>query len=124
MTISLILAAVAAAIHGYIFVLEAFQFERPRTLAIFGVRRESVAAIKPWAFNQGFYNLFLGIEVAMGIALVAFGQAVVGTTLVAFGCASMVAAAAVLIATDRAKLRPAMIQGAAPLLALAALLAS
>ena len=77
--------------------------------------------MKPMAYNQGFYNLFLALEVAGGIALVGPHRNA-GVALVTFACASMVAAALVLVTSDGSKLRGAVIQGAIPALALLALL--
>jgi putative membrane protein len=58
--------------------------------------------------NQGFYNLFLALEVALGLALLgARRQAGIG--LVAFAAGSMLAAALVLVLSDRTKLRAAAV---------------
>ena len=54
--------------HVYIFWLEALAFETSRPKA-FGVSAEEAAIMKPWAYNQGFYNLFLAIGTAAGIGL-------------------------------------------------------
>jgi putative membrane protein len=60
-TAALIFAGLAAVLHVYIFVLESLQWTEPRTRATFGTTLESAEATKELAFNQGFYNLFLGI---------------------------------------------------------------
>ena len=117
----LVLAGLAALIHVYIFVLESLRWERPATRSTFGITAETAAATKPMAFNQGFYNLFLAVEVALGLALLgARRQAGIG--LVAFAAGSMLAAALVLVLSDRTKLRAAAVQGGFPLLAEIALL--
>jgi putative membrane protein len=83
------------------------------------VKPDSVAAIRPWAFNQGFYNLFLALGCLGGIVVSYVGGGeVVGRTLTYFTCACMVAAALVLVATDRRMVRGALFQGTAPALAL------
>ncbi|MBY6315249.1 MULTISPECIES: DUF1304 domain-containing protein [Nocardiaceae] len=106
-----IAALVAAAIHTYIFVLESVTFESAGR-RVFGVRDDAEARIvRRWAFNQGWYNLFLAVGAAVGALVLAFGDGHVGAALVLFACGSMAGAASVLAATDRALLRPAAIQG-------------
>jgi putative membrane protein len=117
----LVLAGLAALIHIYIFVLESLRWERPATRAAFGITAETAAATRPLAFNQGFYNLFLAIEVVLGLALLGT-QRRAGIGLVAFAAGSMLAAALVLVLSDRTKLRAAAVQGGFPLLAEIALL--
>ena len=121
LTVALVLAALAALVHVYIFVIESLQWEKPSTLRAFGMSAEQAAVMKPMAYNQGFYNLFLALEVAAGIGLVGPHRNA-GVALVAFACASMVAAALVLVSSDVSKLRGAIIQGVIPALALLALL--
>jgi putative membrane protein len=116
-----VLAGLAALIHVYIFVLESLRWEHPATRATFGITAETAAATKPMAFNQGFYNLFLAVEVALGLALLGTRRTA-GIGLVAFAAGSMLAAALVLVLSDRTKLRAAAVQGGVPLLAEIALL--
>ncbi len=54
-----------------------------------------------------------------GVIVWIAGPHVVGRTLIVFGCASMVAAAAVLLASNRAMARAAAMQGVLPLIAVA-----
>ena len=112
-----VFAAVAALIHVYIFVLESVQWSKESTRRIFGVRSEADADLmKPLAFNQGFYNLFLAIGVIVGVVLlVAGGAAQAGFAVAIFGLLSMVLAAAVLLASNPKLARSAAIQGVAPL---------
>ena len=70
LTVALVLAALAALVHVYIFVIESVQWEKPSTLRAFGMNAEQAAVMKPLAYNQGFYNLFLALEIAAGIGLV------------------------------------------------------
>lgn len=96
----LVLTGVAALIHVYIFFLESFAWTRPGTRATFGTTQEEAEATRSMAFNQGFYNLFLAILVALGIVLVAVGRLDVGATLVLAGAGSMASAALVLFRTS------------------------
>jgi putative membrane protein len=77
------------------------------------------------AFNQGFYNLFLALGVGLGLVLHLTGTAApAGIALVLFALASMLLAALVLLASNPRMVRPALIQGAAPALAIASLAAA
>ena len=115
-----IAAAIGGAIHVWIFLLESVWFLRPRVHHRFGVRSEEEARIvHGFAFNQGFYNLFLALGVGLGLALMVRGGGPTGAdpalfaggrAIAMFACASMAAAGAVLIATDRRFARAAALQ--------------
>ena len=79
---------------------------------------QQAEATRELAFNQGFYNLFLAVLVAAGIALFALGHPLVGATLVLAGTGSMVAAGLVLALSSPAKRRAALVQAGPPLLAI------
>ena len=113
----LVLAALASALHVYIFVLESVLWTAPRTRATFGTRVEEAGATKELAFNQGFYNLFLAIVTAVGIVAVIIGATAVGAALVFAGAGSMLLAALVLLLSSPDKARAAITQGTLPLLA-------
>ncbi len=115
------LVGVAAAMHVYIFVLESLRWEHPATRRVFGTTAEQAAVMSQLAFNQGFYNLFLAIGAGVGVALHS-GYPVVGETLIWFGAGSMVAAAIVLVLSNRSLARAALMQGTLPALGLLALL--
>lgn len=117
MSLSFVAAGIAAIVHVGFFALESFLFTKPVGRKIFGTTPADAETMKFFAFNQGFYNLFLAIGCAAGIALSI-------KPLVIFTCASMVGAAAVL-ATGGAKfLRGVALQGVPPLVALVGLLTS
>jgi putative membrane protein len=116
-TAGLILAALAAALHVYIFVLESLRWTAPRTRATFGTTHEEAETTKLLAFNQGFYNLFLAIVTVVGIIAVATGARAVGSALVFAGAGSMAAAAVVLLLSSPDKARAAFTQGTFPVLA-------
>lgn len=116
--IALVVAALAAALHVYIFVMESLTWTSPRTRAAFGTTAEEAETTKLLAFNQGFYNLFLAIVTVVGILAVALGHSAVGVALVFAGVGSMAAAALVLFLSARDKARAAVTQGALPVLAI------
>lgn len=112
-------AVVAGLIHVMIFAMESLLFTRPAVHRRFGVRAEEVAAVRPWAFNQGFYNLFLAAGALGGLFVLWGGAESAGRAVVVFACASMLAAALVLLATNLRMASAAAVQGLAPLVALA-----
>jgi putative membrane protein len=122
-TAGLVLAGVAAAIHVYIFVLESLAWTGAKARATFGTTPQQARDTRSMAFNQGFYNLFLAVEIAVGVVVLAAGATAVGATLVFVGTGSMVAAGLVLLLSDRSKTRPALIQLTPPLLGIALLAA-
>ncbi|BBX93053.1 DUF1304 domain-containing protein [Mycolicibacterium boenickei] len=113
----LVFAALAAALHVYIFVMESLTWTSPRTRATFGTSAEEAQATKELAFNQGFYNLFLAMVTVVGIVAVGLGHNAVGAALVFAGVGSMLAAAVVLLTSSPDKARAAITQGIFPLIA-------
>lgn len=110
-------ALLAAAIHVYIFILESFLWRHPSTWRIFGIRSQADADTTAFlAYNQGFYNLFLAVGAVIGILLQDENR-LAACAVTIFACASMAMAAVVLVTASRRSLRPALIQGTFPLLA-------
>ncbi|MGX5681863.1 DUF1304 domain-containing protein [Schumannella luteola] len=111
-----VFVGLAALIHLYIWTLESLRWSQPSTWRTFGVTsQEDAETVKPMAFNQGFYNLFLTIGVAIGLVLAWTGPIEAGLALVFLAAGSMVGAALVLILSSPKLARAAAIQGAAPL---------
>jgi putative membrane protein len=114
-----IFVVLAALVHVYIFVLESVVFRRSGH-RVFGLREQDVPAARDWAYNQGFYNLFLAIGALLGVALsysasAGPGGAGVGMAVLATG--SMLAASVVLVTDRPSMVRAAAVQGLFPLLA-------
>ena len=78
-------------------------------------------ATRAFAFNQGFYNLFLATAALLGVIVTAAGAPAVGLTLALTGTGSMLAAALVLFVSSPDKRRAAVTQGFLPLLSVAAI---
>ncbi len=106
----------AGLIHVGIFVLESVLYQRPGGHKYFGVKQEHHAVTKKWAFNQGFYNLFLAIAMFIGLYYVNQLQVRMAGVIVSFAGLSMITAGLALIYSDRRMLRGAMIQIIPPLL--------
>lgn len=116
----LLLAALAAALHVFIFWMESVAWDGPAARRTFGPATDAeVGLTRPLAYNQGFYNLFLAIAAGLGVLLVALGHRAVGATLVLTGVGSMLAAAIVLFTAFPDKRAAAIKQGTLPLLATA-----
>jgi len=108
-------AILAGVVHVLIFCMESLWWTTPTVRVRFRQAPEQANATKLFAFNQGFYNLFLAIGTFAGLALVLMGHAGSGLTLVRWNCLSMLGAAIVLAASAPQLRRGAVIQGAAPL---------
>lgn len=114
-----VFAVIAGLIHVVIFVVESVVFRRPQMHRRFLVAPEDVDVVRPWALNQGVYNLFLALGALGGVVVLAVGDETVGRTLVLFSCGCMVAAGLVLLATERRLARSALVQAVPPLVVLA-----
>lgn len=111
-----VFVSLAALIHVYIFVLESVRWSKPATWRLFGLKSQTEAdTVKPMAFNQGFYNLFLAIGVALGVVLIGTAHTAAGLAVTLFAAGSMVGAALVLVISSPKLVRSAAIQGLAPL---------
>jgi len=64
------LAATAAGLHVVFFLFESVLFRRPKIQERFRVAPSVAEAVRPWAFNQGFYNLFLALGCFAGLLAV------------------------------------------------------
>jgi len=102
-----------AVIHLYIFIVESFLWDKPRTMRTFHTTSETAAATKPLAFNQGFYNLFLALAVLIGFVLwMGFppGGASAGFGVMIFGLGAIFAAGLVLIVSTPTMWPAALLQ--------------
>ena len=119
--IGIVAAIVAALIHVWFFILESLWFARPAVWARFGLTSDEAArTVRSFAFNQGFYNLFLAVGVGIGLVLAGTGDPVSGRAIVLFACGSMVAAGVVLVLHNRTFLQAALIQVVPALVAILA----
>ena len=118
-TAALVFAGLAALLHVYIWTMESITWRKPATWKRFGVASQEEAETQAlFAFNQGFYNLFLAVIAALGITHVLQGGAyeTVGWALVVAATASMLGAAIVLRSCGKQYTRAAATQGLFPLL--------
>lgn len=121
LAVSLVAAALAAALHVYIFWMESLAWRGPRARATFGPATDAeVEATAPLALNQGFYNLFLAVTTVIGIVFALTSSSAIGEALILVGTGSMLAAAVVLFLSLPGKRRAALSQGTFPLIAVIA----
>lgn len=116
LSVGCIFIFLGAAFHVYVFTLESITWRKPKTLKTFGLpNQEHADIIAPMAFNQGFYNLFLGLGAGIGIALLGINSTV-GFSLMLFAALSMGGAGVVLFFSVKRSRRAAIIQAGPPLL--------
>ncbi len=58
---------VTSILHLLFFKLESIDFMKESTLKIFGVKTSEAQFVYKWAFNQGFYNLFLALGLLVSL---------------------------------------------------------
>ncbi|HEY6809494.1 MAG TPA: DUF1304 domain-containing protein [Propionibacteriaceae bacterium] len=124
-----IFALLAAVVHLLAFAWETLLFQRPSVHeGVFAIPRADVPPVRLWAFNVGFYNLFIACGLVGGVAVWMSGNEAVGRALVIYLCLFAFLAGIALFTSDRlAMSRPrgkgvggALAQGVPPLIALAA----
>jgi len=116
LAVMFLVALVAGVVHVLIFCMESLWWTSRKVRARFRQTPEQAEATRLFAFNQGFYNLFLAVGTFAGLALVLVGHPDSGLTLVSWNCLFMLGAAIVLAASAPQMRRGAFIQGAAPFL--------
>lgn len=119
---ALFFTVLAGVIHVYIFVLESILWGSPKVNKIFNTSSELAQANRLFAFNQGFYNLFLAFTALIGVGFYLFADQKIGMTLIISANASILGAAIVLLSSIKKLVRAVFIQGLAPLLALLSIL--
>jgi putative membrane protein len=121
-----VFVSLGAVVHVYFYYLESVSWSKPSSWKRFGIKSaEDAETVRPWAVNQGYYNLFIAIGTLAGVALIALpdlDQA--GISIAIFGALIMAGAGVVLVSTNKAMAIGALIQGAAPLVGATLLFAS
>jgi len=120
--VAVVSAGLAALLHVYIWTMESLTWRKPATWNRFGVASQEDAETQAlFAFNQGFYNLFLAVIAAVGIVGIHSASpscAAAGWALILAATASMLGAALVLRSCGKEYTRAAITQGLFPLIAL------
>ena len=123
-TIAQVFAIIAGLFHVAAFVMESLLFHRPDVQKFMLGRTEPAPGVRLWAFNQGFYNLFVAAGAIIGAIVWTTGYETVGRTLVIYTCAFMTLAGVVLYVSDRRLWRGMLGQSVPPLIGLVAALAA
>jgi putative membrane protein len=123
-TIAQVFAIIAGLAHLVAFAMESLLFHRPEVQKFLLGRTEPAPGVRLWAFNQGFYNLFVAAGAIIGAIMWMAGQETVGRTLVIYTCAFMTLAGVVLFVSDRRLWRGMLGQSVPPLIGLLAALAA
>jgi putative membrane protein len=118
--IGAIFVGIAGLIHVVIFLFESVLWSRPSTWKRFGVKTQVEAdVLRPMAYNQGFYNVFLALGAGAGLVMLASSNVQqAGAALSIFVLLSMLLAAIVLLFSNPKLARAAAFQGVAPLIGL------
>lgn len=119
-----VFVVVAVLFHVMAFVMESFLFHRAGVRTLLVGSPEPAESVRVWAFNQGFYNLFLAAGPVAGLIAHYAGDTAVGRALVIYGCAFMAGCGIVLFISNRKLWRGMIGQSGPPLIALIALLVS
>lgn len=113
-----IFVTLAGLLHVLFFALESLFFMDERVYTRFRLASlEHAEIVRLFAYNQGWYNLFLAIAAFAGVFFSSKLKPNVGNTLAIYACFSMIGAALVLITSSLEMARAAAIQGFFPLLA-------
>ena len=118
-SLTILFCSLAILAHLGFFILESVRWGQPAVNRMFQVSSDQAEANRLFAFNQGFYNLFLAVGLAIGLFLKSVGaHPAAGQTLIVFTCCSMLAAAIVLVISAPRAIWGALLQGLPPLTAL------
>jgi putative membrane protein len=114
-----IFVILAGLLHVVIFAMESLFFMNEKVYTRFGLFTvEHAQIVQAFAYNQGWYNLFLAIAALMGVFFAKKMNPNVGNTLSLYACFSMLAAALVLITSSPEMARAAITQGLFPCIAI------
>ena len=105
------LAIAMSVIHVYIFYLESIAWGKPSVNRAFGVTDAHAQIMRPMAFNQGFYNLFLAIAFLVAYFWASHAEtAAAAQTLRDYAALSVLGAGFILWLSNPKLIRPALIQ--------------
>ena len=126
MTIAIkVFVVLAGLLHVAIFAMESLFFMHESIYSRFLIATpEQAQIVSLFAYNQGWYNLFLAIAALTGAIFTNTLPKNVGASLCIYACLSMLAAAIVLAFSASELLRAAITQGFFPVIAVVLFLIS
>lgn len=113
---------ITAVLHCLFFKLESIDFMKTSVLKKFGLTKEEGIIVKIWAFNQGFYNLFLALGLFFSLFLLNTNQSEKGILLSSFILLTIISAGVVLLYSSPKSYPAALLQSLPALTALIAVL--
>lgn len=117
--ITKIIVVLAGLLHVAIFAMESIFFLKESIYSRFLITSlEHAQIVSLFAYNQGWYNLFLALAALSGAIFANTLPKNVGASLSVYACLSMLGAALVLAFSAPELLRAAIVQGSFPLIAL------
>lgn len=120
-----VFVVLAGLLHVAIFAMESLFFMHQSIYSRFLIASaEDAQIVSLFAYNQGWYNLFLALAALLGAIFTNSLPKNVGASLCVYACLSMLGAALVLAFSAPDLLRAAFVQGLFPLIALALFLVS
>lgn len=108
--------ALAGLLHIGFFVFESILFQNPKMAKRLRMSEHEHRAVKLWAYNQGFYNLALGLGTFVGLYFVLKFQVIIAGTILSFCGFTMVMAGVVLWFSAPDWRKSALVQAIPPLL--------
>lgn len=93
---TVVLALLIGFQHVFIFLMESIFWGTSKINRVFRVDPKNVEVLRLWAFNQGFYNLFLSIGIFSGLWMIYQERVLEGQAIVDFAIASVLLAGIVL----------------------------
>ena len=114
--LSFICFALAGLLHVGFFIIESILYQKKGGHVLLKVSEADHQATKVWAFNQGFYNLFLALGTFGGLFYVMQKQVMLAGVLTGFCGLSMIGAGIVLWYSAPRLRRGAVLQALPPLL--------
>ncbi len=115
-TLATLFILLTAILHCLFFKLESIDFMSERTLKRFGLNTEQGSIVRVWAFNQGFYNLFLALGLFFSLFLLHGKHPESGQILAGFILLLISGAGAVLFISSPKKYVAAILQSLPALL--------
>lgn len=106
----------SALLHVGFFVVESILFQKAEGYKLFRLPKEQHEAVKIWALNQGYYNLFLALGTFWGLKYVLEKQVMLAGVLTSFCGFFMIGAGLVLWFSAPHLRRGALLQILPPLL--------
>lgn len=112
--LSFTMFALAGLIHIGFFIFESYYLQKSHAREFLKMSEIEHKSIKPWALNQGFYNLFLAVGVFIGLTYVRKLQIMMAGLMISFAGGCMIVAGVVLFFSVPKMRKLALLQAGVP----------